>query len=86
VVDKSGRSISVGSFGTFWTITFEKNVLLDHKNTDFESICEVARNSPEGAKSIESGALLNLIQSIKDPVTISQTLMHRSRLLAMSHF
>lgn len=63
----------------------EKKVLLLHKNTAFEFMCEVAKNSPEGEKSNDSGAFLNLNQSINDPVTMSQTLTHLSRLEQRSH-
>lgn len=66
-------------------IMLEKKVLLDHKNTAFELIWDVARNSPDGEKSIESGAFLNLNQSISDPVTMSHTLIHLSRLEHKSH-
>lgn len=74
-----GRSIYTGLIGTFWITTFEKNALLLHKNTAFEPTCEVARNSPDKAKSIESGAFLNYIQSIKLPVRISYILKDLSK-------
>ena len=84
-MERSGRSISVGTLGTFCTIVFEKNVRLDHKYTALEFKCEVAKNSPEGEKSMLSGAFLNLIQSMSEPVTISHTRMHLSRLEQISH-
>jgi hypothetical protein len=43
-------------------------------------MCEVARNSPDGEKSIDNGAFLNLNQSMSEPVTISHTRIHLSRL------
>jgi len=48
-----------GFLGTFWMTMFSKNILLDQRNTALEPMCEVARNSPDGAKSIEIGALRN---------------------------
>jgi len=41
----------------------------------FSPTCEVAKNSPESEKSMERGALLNWIQSIRLPVKISKTLI-----------
>ena len=52
--------------------------MLDQRNTARELRCAVARNSPEGEKSMDRGALLNSIQSRSDPVTTSHTRMHLS--------
>ena len=46
----------------------------------------MAKNSPDGEKSIERGACWNLIQSTKDPVTMSHTLMLQSMEQLSSHF
>ena len=62
-----------------------KKALLDQRKTAFEFICEVARNSPEGEKSKESGAFLNLTQSTRDPVMMSHTLMLQSIELHNNH-
>jgi hypothetical protein len=37
----------------------EKKALFDQRNTALEPTWEVARNSPDRAKSMESGAFLN---------------------------
>jgi hypothetical protein len=66
-------------------IILEKNVLFDQRKTALDPIWEVARNSPEGEQSIDRGAFLNLNQSIREPVTISHTLTHLSRLEQRSH-
>ena len=66
-----GRSIGVGFVGTFWITTYWKKALFDQRCTALEFRCEVARYSPEGEKSIERGAFLNLTQSTREPVTIS---------------
>jgi hypothetical protein len=49
-------------------------------------MCEVARNSPEGEKSIDSGAYLNYTQSTKQPVTMSQILTDLSIDEQSNHF
>lgn len=46
----------------------------------------MARNSPEGEKSMLKGALLNLTQSMRDPVTMSHTRTHLSSDEQRSHF
>lgn len=65
---------------------FQKNVLLDHKYTALEPKCEVAKNSPDGEKSIDIGALWNYTQSTKLPVNISHTLIHLSNDEQIIHF
>ena len=45
--------------------------MLLQRKTALEFRCDVARNSPDGAKSIDSGACLKRTQSIREPVTIS---------------
>lgn len=55
-----------------------KNARLDHMKTALLFMCEVARNSPDGEKSIERGAFLNRTQSTRLPVIMSQTRMLRS--------
>ena len=62
-----------------------KNARLDQRKTAFEFRCEVARNSPEGEKSKESGAFLNFTQSTREPVTMSQTRMLQSIELHSNH-
>lgn len=46
----------------------------------------MAKNSPDGAKSIERGTFWNLIQSMSVPEIRSQTLMQPSIELASNHF
>jgi hypothetical protein len=62
-----------------------KKALLDHKKTALEFKCDVARNSPDGAKSTDSGAFLNLTQSTSAPVMMSHTRMHLSIEELISH-
>ena len=62
-----------------------KKERLDQRKTAFEFKCEVARNSPDGEKSKESGAFLNLTQSTRDPVTMSHTRMLQSIELHSNH-
>ena len=81
-----GSVISAGLFGTRSTTICWKKVRFDHKKTAFELRWEVARNSPDGAKSIDKGACWNLTQSMSDPVMISHTRMHLSIELHNNHF
>ena len=63
-----------------------KKALLDQRKTALEFKCEVAKYSPEGAKSMDRGAFLNYTQSMREPVTISQTLTQQSIEQLRSHF
>ena len=45
----------------------------------------MAKNSPEGEKSSDRGAFLNLTQSMRHPVMMSQTLMQLSSDEASNH-
>ena len=66
-------------------ITFWKWALLLQRNTAFEPTCDVARNSPLKAKSIDRGAYWNVSQSINEPVKMSKILRDLSRELHKSH-
>ena len=75
-----------GTLGTDWITIDWKCPRLDQRQTALEPTWEVAKNSPDGEKSKEIGALLNLTQSTRDPVKISHTLIHLSRDEHITHF
>jgi len=63
----------------------EKKALLLHKNTALDPTCDVAKNSPLKAKSMDNGAFLNYIQSIKQPVMMSKIFKDLSNELHINH-